>query len=119
MSKNKAMSSVENTIKKLHIQKNMHLIYKQDLYKDKQKETDDLFIEYLVPIMEDIDHPALIGEWGKKSMLLLMKKIDQDVKISSIKKKIDCNDKTEYWPTSIKENINWLPFFNIMDFLST
>ena len=37
MAKNKAIYAVANTIKKLHIQKNMHLIYKQDFYKDKQK----------------------------------------------------------------------------------
>ena len=37
MAKNKAIYSVVNNIKKLHIQKNMHLIYKQDLYKDKLK----------------------------------------------------------------------------------
>ena len=60
MAKNKAISSVANTIKKLHIQKNMHLIYKQDYYKDKQEEIYDLFIEYLVLVMEDIDHPALV-----------------------------------------------------------
>ena len=45
MAKKKAISSVENTTKKLHIQKNMHLIYKHDFYKDKKKETDELFIE--------------------------------------------------------------------------
>ena len=47
----------------LHIQKNMHLVYKQDLYKDKQKEIDELFIEYLFPIMDDIGHLELIEEW--------------------------------------------------------
>ena len=61
--KNKERSSVANIIKKLHIQKNMHLIYKQDYYKYKQEEIYDLFIEYLVSIMNDIDHPALIEEW--------------------------------------------------------
>ena len=60
MAKNKSIYSVAKTIKKLHIQKNMYLIYKQDLYKDKQKEIDELFIEYLAPIMDNIDHPALI-----------------------------------------------------------
>ena len=45
MDKNKSISAVENNIKKLHIQKNMHLIYKQDFYKDEQKEIDKLFIE--------------------------------------------------------------------------
>ena len=38
----------------------MHLIYKQDFYKDEQNEIDDLFIEYLVPIMYNLDHSALI-----------------------------------------------------------
>ena len=36
MAKNKAISAVAKTIKKLHIVKDMHLIYKQDLYKDKK-----------------------------------------------------------------------------------
>ena len=37
MAKNKDISSVANAIKKLHIQKNMHMIYKQEFYKDKLK----------------------------------------------------------------------------------
>ena len=36
MAKNTAIFSVANTIK-MHIQKNMHFIYKQDFYKDNQK----------------------------------------------------------------------------------
>ena len=44
MSKNKAISSVANTIKKLHIQTNMHFIYKQGYYEDKLKEIDENFI---------------------------------------------------------------------------
>ena len=63
MKKNKAISAVANTIKKFHTQKNMHLINKKDFFKYKQKEIDELFIEYLVPIMGYIDHPALIEEW--------------------------------------------------------
>ena len=34
--------------------------YKQDLYKTKEKEIYDLFLEYLVPVMADIEHPASI-----------------------------------------------------------
>ena len=49
MVKNKAISSVENTIKELHIQKDMYIIYKQDLYNNKEKEIYDFFLEYLVP----------------------------------------------------------------------
>ena len=39
------------------------MTYKQDFYKTKYTETDNLFMEYLVSVMEDIEHPALIEEW--------------------------------------------------------
>ena len=35
--KNKAISTVANTMKELHIHKNIQIIYKQELYKNKQK----------------------------------------------------------------------------------
>ena len=38
------------------------MTYKQDFYKTKDTETDDLFLEYLVPVMEDIENPAFIEE---------------------------------------------------------
>ena len=60
-----ALSSVENIIKTFHIQKNMHFIYKQYFYKDKQEKIDDHFIEFLVPIMDDLDNPTLIEEREK------------------------------------------------------
>ena len=37
MKNNTEISSVVNTIKKLHIQKNIYSIYKQEFYKDKKK----------------------------------------------------------------------------------
>ena len=42
------------------------------------------------------------------------KKLKQDVKIPSIKKKFDHNNKTEYWPNIKKESLHWLPLFYIM-----
>ena len=65
MVKNKQISALANTIKKFHTQKDMHMIKKQDLYKNKEKEIYDLFLEYLVTVMENIDHPALIEEWKR------------------------------------------------------
>ena len=35
MVKNKSISSVANTIKQLHVQKDIHMIYKQDFYNNK------------------------------------------------------------------------------------
>ena len=39
------------------------MTYKQDFYKNKEKEIYDLFPEYLVPVMENLEHPELIEEW--------------------------------------------------------
>ena len=55
--------------------KNMHMTYKQDFYKTKETELDDLFLEYLVPVMEDLEHPTLI-----RLMLPLMKNIYKKIK---------------------------------------
>ena len=38
------------------------MTYKQDFYKTRQSEIDDLFLKYLVPVMKDIEHPVLIEE---------------------------------------------------------
>ena len=60
MIKNDALSAIENTIKSLHVHKNMHMTYKQDFYKTKQKEIDDLFLEQLAPVTKDLKQPELI-----------------------------------------------------------
>ena len=88
MAKNTEISSVANTIKKWHIQSNFNLIYQQDLYKDKQKEIYDSFIEYLVSVMYDPDIPALIEEWKQNlDAADYEKKLNQDVKLPSKRKK--------------------------------
>ena len=73
----------------------MHIIYKQDFYKNKEKEIYDLFLEYLVPVMDDLDHPTLIEEWKQNlDAAAYEKNTYKDVKLLSIKKKMDRNDKT-------------------------
>ena len=42
---------VANTIKQLHIHKNMHMTYKKDFHNTKEKEIDDFFLEYIVTVM--------------------------------------------------------------------
>ena len=63
MAKTTAISSVSKTINKLHIQSNLHLIYKQNFCHDKQDEIDEIFNKYHIPLLNNIDHPALIEEW--------------------------------------------------------
>ena len=43
----------------------MHMTYKQDFYKNKWKEIDDFFLEYLVTVMDDLENPARIEECKK------------------------------------------------------
>ena len=67
--------------------------------------------------MDDLDNPALIEEWKQNiDADAYGKNLNQDVKLPSIKKQIDHNDKTEYWPTRINESLNWSHFFYIMEF---
>ena len=39
------------------------MTYKQDFYKTKKSEIDGFFLEYLVIVMKEIEHPALTEEW--------------------------------------------------------
>ena len=62
MEKNTAIPSVVNNINKFHIQSDLHLIKKKNFYHVKEREIDKLFDEYHLPLLQDIDHPALIQE---------------------------------------------------------
>ena len=65
----------------------MHLSYKQDYYKDKQKEIYDIFIQYLVPTMDNIEHLTLIEEWKENiDTAAYEKNLYRDVNIPSIRK---------------------------------
>ena len=49
----------------MHIQSNLIFIYKQTFYYNKHDEIDTLFYEYHVPLLKDLDHPALHEEWKR------------------------------------------------------
>ena len=67
-----------------------------------------IFLEYIFLIMEDIEQPELIEELIQNlDSSAYEKNLYKDEKLPSIKKKIDCNDKTEYWPKLIVESLNW------------
>ena len=48
-------------------------------------------------------------------MLQGIKKIDANVYKPSDKKEIDRHDSNLYWPTSIKDTMQWFPFLTIME----
>ena len=94
MVKNEAIYAVADTIKQLYIHKNMHMTYKQDFYKTNEKEKYYLFLEYLIPVMKDIEHPTFIKEWIKYiDAAAYETNLYKDERLPSIKKKIDHIDK--------------------------
>ena len=46
----------------------------------------------------------------------MKKYLHKDDNLPSMMEKIDCNYKTEFWPKSTMESLNWLPFLDIMEF---
>ena len=93
MAKNKAIYSVANNTKKLHIQFDLNFIYKQNFYHDKQNEIDILFDEYNVPLLDDLDHPALIEEWKQNlDAAFYEKNSNKGIDLPSKKKYIDRHD---------------------------
>ena len=79
--------SVTNTTKKLHIQSDLHLVYKQNFYHDKEKEMYELFDEYHIPLLKDIDHPELIQQWRRNlDAAAYEKDLNKGIKIPPKKK---------------------------------
>ena len=45
------------------MQSNLHTGYKHIFYQDWQDKSDELFDQYNLTLLNNIDHPALIQEW--------------------------------------------------------
>ena len=56
------ITSVSNNVKKLNIMSDFSYGYIHNLYHDKQDSIDDLFCQYIKPLLKYIDHPALIQQ---------------------------------------------------------
>ena len=52
--------SVANTIETFHILSNLRYVYQENFYNDKQSEIDELFDEYHIFLLKNIDNPVLI-----------------------------------------------------------
>ena len=63
MTCNTEITSISNTLKKLWIQSYFHSYYIQNIYNDKQGSTNNIFISYVEPLLDDINHTALVQEW--------------------------------------------------------
>ena len=56
---------VVKTINKLNIMSNVNFGYMHNFYHDKKDITDEMFCQYIKPLLKYIDYPALIQEQEK------------------------------------------------------
>ena len=76
----------------------------------------NIFSTYAVPLFKGINHPALFQYWKLNlDTAAYGRNIDANMSKPSDKKEIDCHDSDLYWPTSIKDTIQWFTFIAIME----
>ena len=59
----KGITSISNTLKKLWILSDLYSSYIQTIYKYKEESINNIFITYVEPLLDDINHPELVEEW--------------------------------------------------------
>ena len=70
------------------------------------------FSAYVVPLLKDINHLALLQEWKLDTDAAAYERnIDANISTPSDKKYFDRHDSDLYWPITIKYTIQWFPFF--------
>ena len=57
------ITSKSNTLKKLFLHKILHSSYIQIYFNEKEEIINNTFIKYVEPLLEDINHPALLKKW--------------------------------------------------------
>ena len=76
----------------------------------------NIFIAYVLPLIQGINHPALLQEWRLNiDAAEYEQNIDANLYKPSEKKKFNCHDSDYYWPTPIKQTIKWFTFLIIME----
>ena len=110
------ITSTSNTLKNLAVNKSFHYSYIQREYNDKNETIINIFSEYVEPLLKDINHPALLQEWKiNLDATEYERNIDANLYKPSEKKKFNRYNSDKYWPTPIKDTIQWFPFLTIME----
>ena len=58
-----AIPSISKTLKKLLLQYDFHSSYNQTIYIGEEEIIHNIFITYIEPFLNYINHPALVKEW--------------------------------------------------------
>ena len=63
MTCNTAITYISNTLNKFLLQYNLHSSYNQTKYIGEEKSIHNIFSTYVEPLLNYINHPALVHEW--------------------------------------------------------
>ena len=110
------ITSTSNTLKNLEVNKSFHYSYIQGELNDRKETIINIFSEYVEPLLKDTNHSALIREWKLNiGAAEYERNIDANLYKPSEINKFDFHDSESYWPTSIKDTIDWFTFLAIME----
>ena len=81
-----------------------------------EREIDYLFLEHLVPVIDDIDHPIFIEELKENIDAAAHEEVyTKLISYHQLRKK-DRNDKTKYWLTSKNKESHLVYLFYTIEF---
>ena len=110
------ITSTSNTLKNSLVNTSFHYSYIQNEFNVRKEEIIDIFSAYVEPLIMEINHPSLLQEWKLNlDAAEWERNIDSDLYKTSEKNKFNRIDSDNYWPTSIKDIIQWFPFLTIME----
>ena len=111
--------STSNTLKKLLLHKILHYSYTKIEFNEKEEIINNTFITNFELLLQDINHPAFLQECKLNlDAAVYEKEIDANLYKPSDKKEIYRHDSNLYWPTSIKDTIQWFTFLAIIEHTS-
>ena len=108
------ITSTSNTLKNFLLNKISHSSYIKKIFNEKEEIINTIFSSYVEPLLKNINHPALLQERKLNLDAASYEKNDANAYKPSAKREIDLQDRDLYWPTSIKDRIQWFTFITIM-----
>ena len=106
-----------NTLHKLLLNEILHSSYLQRKLEQKVEIIIKIFSSYVEPLLKDINHTTLLQKWkmNLNSAAYETKLILTCIKLIILK--IDRYDSNFYWPTLIRDKMQWLHFSQLWSIL--
>ena len=104
-----------NTLKNLLVNTSFHSSSFQNKFNVRKEEIINIFSAYVEPLIKVINHPSLLQEWKRNPDAADYERNKNANHYKPSEKQINRIDSYDYWPTSIKETIQWFPFLTVTE----